>query len=34
MGTIVNGINNKNQLAAFYADSAGNAFVMIVTVTP
>ena len=33
-GTVVNGLNNKNQLVGFYTDGAGNTHGMIVTVTP
>jgi hypothetical protein len=33
-GTVVNGVNNKNQLVGFYTDGVGNTHGMLVTVTP
>jgi hypothetical protein len=33
-GTVINGINNKNQLVGFYTDPAGNTHGLLVTVTP
>jgi hypothetical protein len=32
-GTVINGLNNKNELVGFYTDGAGNVHGMIVTVT-
>jgi hypothetical protein len=32
-GTVVNGINNKNELVGFYTDAAGNVHGMIVTIS-